>query len=208
MENPLSEVFGMQVEIPFVPASQRKGAQAIDDSIVVVGQARQKKRKRITKSAPSDASASADAPTTSHRQEEHGLGPQDGVPKEQESFDFSSVPNLLDDNPNLEDKKRQKRQKKQKNGAVDSSIALPRGELISHFKNILQVVHSMAISLLLPKLTVSSKAGINHIHLSRTQRTVCCHVFYHLILSSSQAKPLIGALNPQNPNIIMTSIVQ
>ncbi|KAF8989034.1 hypothetical protein BDQ17DRAFT_1393351 [Cyathus striatus] len=88
----LDPALGMQVEVPFVPSAQRKVTKVEEtDTIVVVGQARQKKRKREDKSkAQSD-------------EEE----------VEQPAFDFSSVPNLLDDNPNAEgDQGRKKRQRK------------------------------------------------------------------------------------------------
>ncbi|KAG5642308.1 hypothetical protein DXG03_003028 [Asterophora parasitica] len=107
---------GMQVEIPFVPAAQRKTtAQTVDDSIVVVGQARQKKRKR-TKSTPDGAvSASAEGLSQKSKPQHEGSGSKD-EPGEPEPFDFSAVPNILDDNPHTEETKQKKRQKKQKRG--------------------------------------------------------------------------------------------
>ncbi|KAJ7638309.1 ribonuclease H-like domain-containing protein [Roridomyces roridus] len=80
---------GMQVEIPYVPQEQRTTKQVptvVDDSIVVVGQPRQKKRKR----AKTDVSPAAASP----------------APKDEpdvEAFDFASVPNILDAVPNEED---------------------------------------------------------------------------------------------------------
>ena len=70
-----------QAEIPYVPASQRQKPVTIteDDSIVVVGQTRQKKRKRAPKTTlPTDIASPIEASET-------------------ESFDFASVPNVLDD---------------------------------------------------------------------------------------------------------------
>jgi exosome complex exonuclease RRP6 len=112
-------VLGMAVEIPFVPASQRKGTQIVEDSIVVVGQARQKKRKR-TKSTVDhgDPSHSADDLNAKTQQEQVNLTLKDEVPSGvEEPFDFSVVPNILDNNPDLEESTVKKRKKqKKKNG--------------------------------------------------------------------------------------------
>ncbi len=98
----IDEVSGMQVEIPYVPASQRPTRQVIQDekdSIVVVGQARQKrKRKKGEQNVEKGGAMTAEGP-----------------------FDFSSVPNILDTNPNGEDEvndenSQRKRLKKKKNG--------------------------------------------------------------------------------------------
>ncbi|KAG5649848.1 hypothetical protein H0H81_001773 [Sphagnurus paluster] len=118
MESSVAEVSGMQVEIPFVPATQRKTIQTVEDSIVVVGQARQKKRKR-TKTAPVDETASVSAETSSQKTSHEPAGSNDAPePRDHEPFDFSAVPNILDDNPNAEDNKQKKRQKKQKSAGV------------------------------------------------------------------------------------------
>lgn len=91
-----------QVEIPFVPAHKRQtlsnpqNYEIKDDTIVVVGQAgaRQRKRKRdkvrgisptpLSKSGTQLGGAETSAPTGDHD-------------REVEEFDYSSVPNLLDD---------------------------------------------------------------------------------------------------------------
>ncbi|RDB15305.1 Exosome complex exonuclease rrp6 [Hypsizygus marmoreus] len=104
----------MQVEMPYVPAAQRRTTQVVEDSIVVVGQARQKKRKR-TKSAPEGVEPSLSAEGSGPKKtRQQGNGSKD----EPGTFDFSAVPNILDDNPNTEDSKKKKRQKKQKNGGM------------------------------------------------------------------------------------------
>ena len=120
-----SDDSGMQVEIPYVAASQRPTKQVKDeerDTIVVVGQARQK-RKRV-KAQP-------------HRRQEDDAGrpnepASDAVPsssalptkkEEAEPFDFSAVPNILDDIPDLQDSNRKKRQKKQNKGLSFPSFA-------------------------------------------------------------------------------------
>ncbi|KNZ78491.1 Exosome complex exonuclease rrp6 [Termitomyces sp. J132] len=112
----LTEVSGMQVEVPFVPASQRRVVQVTeDDSIVVVGQARQRKRKRTK--LTTDGLAEASSLKNEHKNKDGRA--QDDV-NNHEPFDFTAVPNILDDNPNVEDmkQKKQKRQKKQKTGGT------------------------------------------------------------------------------------------
>ncbi|KAJ7265982.1 hypothetical protein B0H12DRAFT_179215 [Mycena haematopus] len=110
---------GMQVEIPYVPAAQRTTkVEVVDDSIVVVGQARQKKRKRAkndvgTDGGDGDTGKSATANSASPKKMPKTEKQDDSG--EVEAFDFSAVPNLLDDLPNGEDN-RVKRKKKQKQG--------------------------------------------------------------------------------------------
>ncbi|KAJ7929003.1 hypothetical protein B0H13DRAFT_2652544 [Mycena leptocephala] len=110
---------GMQVEVPYVPTAQRTTKQVVevvDDSIVVVGQARQKKRKRpktdsgVGGDAGDDATEDPASLKKPKKQEKRDA--QDG---EKEAFDFSAVPNILDDVPNSEDM-RVKKKKKQKQG--------------------------------------------------------------------------------------------
>ncbi|KAJ7699641.1 ribonuclease H-like domain-containing protein [Mycena rosella] len=111
---------GMQVEVPYVPAAQRttKIAEVVDDSIVVVGQARQKKRKRVKADAGGevDGEADGDAPTpkASKKGKRTSEGEGEGADAgDSEAFDFAAVPNILDDVPNGEDM-RVKKKKKQK----------------------------------------------------------------------------------------------
>ncbi|KAJ6516485.1 hypothetical protein C8R45DRAFT_960259 [Mycena sanguinolenta] len=120
LQNAGEPAHGMQVEVPYVPAAQRTTKNAaeviVDDSIVIVGQARQKKRKRAKADtgADGDVDSASPAPTNS-------ATPKKKIPKTEpepgegdvEAFDFSAVPNLLDDLPNEEDN-RVKRKKKQK----------------------------------------------------------------------------------------------
>ena len=93
-------VLGMGVEIPFVPTSQRKTTQVIEDSIIVVGQARQKKRKRTKAYDGADSSNSKKA-----REEQSDANDQSNqaAGDDQAPFDFLAVPNILDDDPNLEE---------------------------------------------------------------------------------------------------------
>ena len=111
----------MQVEIPYVVASQRPTKQVKEeerDTIVVVGQQRQK-RKRVKAQQQNDA-GQANEPTADEASSSLGLlKKEEGEPNalEPESFDFSGVHNILDDNPDLEDRNRKKkRQKKQNKG--------------------------------------------------------------------------------------------
>ena len=80
-----------QAEMPFVPASQRgmktSAVSTVDDSIVVVGQARQKKRKRVKDNVNSN-----DNPTKAN--DKMGM---DAIP-----YDFASAPNMLDASPAAE----------------------------------------------------------------------------------------------------------
>lgn len=152
----------MQVEIPYIPASQRHPAHTIEDSIVVVGQARQKKRKR-TKVAPDGPAALPSAESSNvggTPQQQQNAGSNDDPPTEESvPFDFSAVPNILDDNPNSEETKK-KRQRKQKHGMC---IPYDPFDICSRsfLSLIFQVASSMGISLPRRKLTVSSSAEIN-----------------------------------------------
>jgi exosome complex exonuclease RRP6 len=112
--SPQETVLGMEVEIPYIPASQRKVTQVVDDSIVVVGQARQKKRKRA-KITPGGIEPSVSAEASKLKEAgERGVVANNESTSNEEPFDFSAVPNILDDNPNLEDTKKKRKQKKQK----------------------------------------------------------------------------------------------
>ena len=73
-------------ELPFVPASQRKQvAEPVDDTIVVVGQPKRKKRKRVAEKATDAADATPE--------QEPSVKEEEAV----EAFDYASVPNILDD---------------------------------------------------------------------------------------------------------------
>ncbi|KAG2130661.1 ribonuclease H-like domain-containing protein [Suillus bovinus] len=96
-----------QAEIPFIPTDQRQPrlAPVSDDTIVVVGQARQKKRKRI-KTTVLGKSQSGDQDDTG----------------EDEVFDYTTVPNLLDDLPPAPeelDMRKKKKQKAKGTGAIE-----------------------------------------------------------------------------------------
>ena len=102
----------MDVEIPFIPAPQRSVQASKEeqeqDTIVVVGQARQKRKRR--KASPECLEA------TSGKKKKVASGVE-AKDEDGEVFDFSAVPNLLDDNPNLGDEKtKRKRERKVKKG--------------------------------------------------------------------------------------------
>ena len=99
---------GMQIEIPYVPESQRKTTKVVEDSIIVVGQARQKKRKRTRTAVDADLVSSAEG--SQLKTAEGGVT--------QEPFDFSAVPNILDDIPNTEDMRHRKKKKQKQNKGV------------------------------------------------------------------------------------------
>ncbi|KAF8975376.1 hypothetical protein BDQ17DRAFT_1441539 [Cyathus striatus] len=114
----LDPALGMQVEVPFVPSAQRKVTKVEEtDTIVVVGQARQKKRKRVKEkeasSTPADGDGEETGASSPLKKEDKSKAQSDEEEVEQPAFDFSSAPNLLDDNPNAEgDQGRKKRQRK------------------------------------------------------------------------------------------------
>lgn len=122
-EDQSAELLG-QIEIPYIPAAQRQQTNIIDDSIVVVGQARQKKRKRLKSSSAKDIElgsvkrSAVDAEVSAEtrqlkalkRKEQHA----EGSVTPQEPFDYSAVPNLLDDVPTPEFDTTLRKKKKQK----------------------------------------------------------------------------------------------
>src|ERR1700761_5157877 len=93
---------GMQIEVPYVHAAQRTTKQIVevDDSIVVVGQPRIKKRKH----AKADTEVDGGVPSTeSLKKATKKVDREPGGKADTEAFDFSAVPNILDDVPNEED---------------------------------------------------------------------------------------------------------
>ncbi|KAK2465781.1 hypothetical protein APHAL10511_002325 [Amanita phalloides] len=113
-------VLGMQVEIPFVPAVERipkSLGTRFEDTIVVVGQTRAKKRKRNGKKTSEDgADISGLASGGEGRGRKEDNDSQEGVGETsggQDDFDFSVVPNILDDGSDEERHAKQKRLKKQ-----------------------------------------------------------------------------------------------
>ncbi|KAL0960894.1 hypothetical protein HGRIS_005903 [Hohenbuehelia grisea] len=113
---PTDTFTGMQVEVPFVPLAQRKkpASDPVEDTIVVVGQARQKKRKR-TKAADG---AGEDAGSAKAATAGKASGDKAAVDEaEATPFDFDAVPNILDDRPTQDDAKPRKRKKQAKGPA-------------------------------------------------------------------------------------------
>ena len=101
----------MDVEILFIPAPQRSIEVASEerDTIVVVGQARQKRKR------PKASHDGAEAASGKKTKVANGVEAKD---EDREAFDFSAVPNILDDNPNMGDatKTKKKRERKEKKG--------------------------------------------------------------------------------------------
>jgi len=109
------------VEIPYVAASQRPTKQVKDeerDTIVIVGQPRQKRKRIKVQQQQDDAGRPnelvADAVPSSSA--------LPSKKEEAEPFDFSAVPNILDDNPDLQDSNRKKKRQKKQN---KSQLLLP-----------------------------------------------------------------------------------
>lgn len=94
----------VQAEIPFIPSAQRTNnantTVLVEDTIVVVGQARQKKRKRVKI-----------IPNPGENNPKGGGG--DTVP-----FDFASAPNILDAAPSTEQSSIPRKKVKQAKGMV------------------------------------------------------------------------------------------
>lgn len=112
-------------ERAYVPPAQRQPIDVIDDSIVVVGQARQKKRKRVKLSAQdADPQGTATSEAVSSAEWIERNGSSKRLKRRQHSdandslepFDYSKVPNILDDVPIPEQDHGRKRKKKQKQG--------------------------------------------------------------------------------------------
>ncbi|KAF5315383.1 hypothetical protein D9619_007468 [Psilocybe cf. subviscida] len=112
------EATGMQVEIAYMPASQRptkvKAAAELKepDTIVVVGQARQKRKRKEPKATASGQESKSGTP---------GAEDEDAA----EPFDFSAVSNILDDNPDTEDRKKKRQKKQPKTGQFFGDFPAP-----------------------------------------------------------------------------------
>lgn len=104
----------MEVEIPFIPPSQRstKVLNEEQDAIVVVGQARQKRKRPKASPDGVEATSGFAGERIKKTKVRDGVEEKD---EDGEAFDFSAVPNILDDNPNLDDVKK-KQEKKVKKG--------------------------------------------------------------------------------------------
>ena len=103
----------MEIEIPFIPTSQRsiKELNEEQDTIVVVGQARQKRKRPKASPDGVETTSGSAGERTKKTKVKDGVEAKDG---DGEAFDFSAVPNILDDNPDLDDGKKKKREKKVK----------------------------------------------------------------------------------------------
>lgn len=115
--DPRTDVSSMEVEIPFIPASQRPVKEE-QDNIVIVGQARQKRKRpkaSVGTDGVEDASGSAEGKVKKTKVKKES----EAKDEDREVFDFSAIPNILDDNPNVGDEdKKKKRDRKEKKGGV------------------------------------------------------------------------------------------
>ena len=162
-----------QIEIPYVPATQRQRTNIVDDSIVVVGQARQKKRKRAkASSAPDvDPEVTMDAESLAETSQTRGLKQRKGRNKDtdtnpQEPFDYSVVPNILDDVPTPESEGNSRKKKRNRNNGEHVPV------YVVTYRPTAQAVvgqaeyWSTATFLHPPKLIGSLKAVTSRIHSS------------------------------------------
>lgn len=88
-----------QIEIPFVPPAKRMNIVAeVEDSIVMVGQQKQKKRKRVKQATDGQTEGGTGEAAASDLSREKGKG-KSKAGRESEAivpFDFASAPNMLD----------------------------------------------------------------------------------------------------------------
>ena len=130
-------------ERAYVPPTQRQPIDVIDDSIIVVGQARQKKRKRVKLSAQdADLQGTATSEAVSSAEWTERNGSSKRLKRRQnadandtlEPFDYSKVPNILDDVP-IPEQDHGKRKKKQKQGTPFTfTFTLYRSSLLTFTK--------------------------------------------------------------------------
>ncbi|KAJ7089360.1 ribonuclease H-like domain-containing protein [Mycena belliarum] len=117
---------GMQAEVPYVPAAQRstkREAPVVDDTIAVVGQARQKKRKRAKVDVDNGDGEADDTSSLVKPAKKERRTPEVAV--EGEMFDFTAVPNILDDVPNGEDMRVKKKKKQRKRRPMYGDFPAP-----------------------------------------------------------------------------------
>ncbi len=110
---------------------QRPTKQAIQeqkDTIVVVGRARQKRKRRAEKHGDLEADTSSTNKNEKSMSENKQAGPK--TPEPQEPFDFSSIPNILDDDPDNDaeelSSRRRKKQKKLNNKGSSQPVTFVR----------------------------------------------------------------------------------
>ncbi|KAF9015830.1 hypothetical protein BDZ89DRAFT_1094618 [Hymenopellis radicata] len=104
----------MQAEVP----AKR---EVVEDSLVVVGQARQKKRKRTTTIVNEETST----PPSGSKSKKAKASDGESATKEEEPFDFASIPNVLDQVPASHEEKRVKKKGKQKKGYTYGDFPAP-----------------------------------------------------------------------------------
>ncbi|KAF4577399.1 exosome nuclease subunit [Pleurotus pulmonarius] len=123
-------------EIAFVPRSERKtlATTEVEDTIILVGQRAKKRKRKDTKSASSEPNGDTPAPGSSSAKkvkktrsiEVEVEDEVDGDDDSEKPFDFSSVPNILDDEPIKEDAKPKRQRKQSGKGEVFGYGNFPR----------------------------------------------------------------------------------
>jgi len=141
----------MHVEVPFVPAAARRPKVLethAEDTIVIVGQTRPKKRKRNSKKFTEQAESCEILAVPGNEDEDHGaasmskpLGEKEKpeivmetgeTSDEQEDFDFTAVPNILDDDPDNEAQERNTKPKRLKSQDKRKAKGRPFAPIHTH----------------------------------------------------------------------------
>ena len=166
----MTNILGMQVEVPFVPASERKPNildERVEDTIVIVGHTRAKKRKRnaVPKAVPEQHGS--ESPSVAGDEGVDSVSKPDEMATSggQKYFDFSAVSNILDDDPDNEAEDKQTKQKRLKKQAKDNKSQGPLFAILFehiHLRN--QEPCSMVIFQHPQRHIVSSRVVTNRTH--------------------------------------------
>ncbi|KDQ25524.1 hypothetical protein PLEOSDRAFT_51863 [Pleurotus ostreatus PC15] len=124
MDVDASTTLQLGAEIAFVPRSERKtlATTEVEDTIILVGQRAKKRKRKETKSTISDLNGGGDPPSSASSSAKK-------IKKTRSieaPFDFSSVPNILDDEPIKEDARPKRQRKQGGKGEVFSYGNFPR----------------------------------------------------------------------------------
>ncbi|KAJ8523231.1 hypothetical protein ONZ45_g260 [Pleurotus djamor] len=125
-----STTLTMEVEHPFVPASDRKARVATEveeDTIIVVGQrSKKRKRKDNNKGSVAEAGGEGEATSSASPRKAKKAKDSDNEKESEKPFDFSTVPNILDDAPAVEAEAVKRKRKQNKGGGSFGYGDFPR----------------------------------------------------------------------------------